>query len=104
MKQFIDENRAKELKSIIGEPTSVEVVEKKMFRTYIRYNYSLGDLLMCCPLKITVDGKVYDRTIIGNKLRYRTVTNCQITYGKNAELIDNLYAFIVDFYKNEKIK
>lgn len=102
MKQFLNGD-SKELVPIIGNPTSIERVERRvswtdLFGYKAVYNYSLGELLTYCPLSITVDGKVYDRTIIGNKVRYRTKNNCHLTYGKKLELIDNVCDFIKDFY------
>lgn len=106
MKQFLDSEKAKDLIPLIGEPKSIESVERKvkwtsMFGYKPKYNYSFGELLGYCPLCITIEGKEYDRTIIGHKLRYRTKSNNHVTYGKRVELIDNLYDFIKSYYSKK---
>jgi hypothetical protein len=99
MKQFVDQTQRTNLIEIIGEPTSIEFVEKKFLKSKVRYNFSLGELIEHCPHKLKKDNKEYDMAIIGSKLRYRTKNNCYITYGKKVELIDNIYEFIMEHYK-----
>lgn len=98
MKQYLDSEKTQDLALVIDSPKSIENVERKLFKNVVTYTYSLGELLGYCPLTIVVDGKEYDRTIIGNKLRYRTKNNCHMTFGKRVELIDNLYDFIKIYY------